>query len=102
MNKMEFAEAIGEKAGMSKAEGEKVLAAFVEVVTETLHKAGEINITGFGSFSVSDRKARTGVNPQNPSQKIQIPATRVPKFKSGKGLKDAVKSGMLTSTIDTE
>jgi len=94
MNKMEFAEALAEKAGVGKAEGEKMLNAFVDVVSNTLKAGGEVNITGFGAFSVSDRKARTGVNPQNPSQKIQIAATKVPKFKAGKALKDAIKSSM--------
>ena len=54
-------------------------------------KGEEVVLTGFGAFSVKQRAARTGVNPQNPSEKIQIPAVKVPKFKSGKALKDALK-----------
>ncbi len=91
MNKMELAEALAEKTGMGKADAEKALNAMVDVVTDELRKGGEVTITGFGSFSVSARAARTGVNPQNPSQKIQIAATKVPKFKAGKGLKEAVR-----------
>jgi DNA-binding protein HU-beta len=94
MNKMDLADAIAEKTGLSKGDSEKAVDAFTEVVTKTLASGGEVALTGFGGFSVSQRAARTGVNPQNPSQKIQIPATKVPKFKAGKGLKDAVKSGM--------
>ena len=91
MNKMELAEALAEKTGMGKSDAEKALNAVVEVVTEQLKSGHEVTITGFGSFSVSARAARTGVNPQNPSQKIQIAATKVPKFKAGKGLKEAVR-----------
>lgn len=78
--------------GMGKAETEKVIETAVEVITEQLKVGAEVNITGFGAFSVSQRAARTGVNPQNPSEKIQIAATKVPKFKAGKGLKEAVRS----------
>lgn len=91
MNKMELAEAMAQKTGMGKAEAEKALNAMVDVVTEQLKSGNEVTITGFGNFSVSARAARTGVNPQNPSQKIQIAATKVPKFKAGKGLKEAVR-----------
>lgn len=91
MNKMELAEALAQKTGMGKSDAEKALNAFVDVVTEQLKAGSEVTITGFGNFSVSARAARTGVNPQNPSQKIQIAATKVPKFKAGKGLKEAVR-----------
>lgn len=91
MNKNDLAESLASHTGMSKSEAEKFVNAFVDVVTGELKGGGEVSITGFGTFSVSQRAARTGVNPQNPSQKIQIPATKVPKFKAGKGLKDAVK-----------
>ena len=92
VNKVELAEAVSQKIGTTKGDAEKALSAVVEVITETLKGGGEVTITGFGSFSVSHRAARTGVNPQNPSEKIQIGATKVPKFKAGKGLKDAVRS----------
>jgi len=92
MNKVELAEAMAQKTGMTRADSEKALIAAVEVITAQLKAGGEVTITGFGSFSVSHRAARTGVNPQNPTEKIQIGATKVPKFKAGKGLKDAVRS----------
>jgi DNA-binding protein HU-beta len=91
MNKQEVIDALAAKMGSSRAEGEKALEAFVGVVTDALRLGQEISISGFGSFSVSNRAARMGVNPQNPAQKIQIAATKVPKFRAGKGLKDAVR-----------
>ena len=91
MNKMELAEALAEKTGMGKSDAEKAINAVVDVITEELKSGREVSLTGFGNFSVSARAARTGVNPQNPSQKIQIAATKVPKFKAGKGLKEAVR-----------
>lgn len=91
MKKKELVEKISAKTEIKKSSVEEVMDAFEEVVTQTLASGGEVTLTGFGAFKVSHRKARTGVNPQNPSQKIQIPAVNVPKFKAGKGLKDAVK-----------
>lgn len=91
MNKADLAQVLAEKLNVSKREGEDMLNAFVEVVTENLKKGEEIVLTGFGAFSVKQRAARTGVNPQNPTEKIQIPAVKVPKFKAGKALKDALK-----------
>ncbi len=91
MNKAELAHAIAEKVGLNKKEAENMVAAFVEIVEKTLVSGGEVNIAGFGAFSAKTRKGRIGVNPQNPSEKIQIPSVTVPKFKAGKGLKDALK-----------
>ncbi|MBX4187997.1 MAG: HU family DNA-binding protein [Candidatus Doudnabacteria bacterium] len=91
MNKQEVIDALAAKLGSNRTEAEKSLQAFVDVVTESLRIGQEINISGFGSFSVSDRAARMGVNPQNPEQKIQIAATKVPKFRAGEGLKRAVR-----------
>ena len=91
MNKAELAQKIAEKVGLSKKEGEAMVEAFTELVTETLKVDGEVTIAGFGAFSSKTRAGRVGVNPQNPTQKIQIPPVRVPKFKAGKGLKDALK-----------
>jgi DNA-binding protein HU-beta len=64
---------------------------FVQIVTDTLVAGGEVNIAGFGAFMPKTRAPRVGVNPQSPTEKIQIPAVTVPKFKAGKGLKDALK-----------
>jgi len=91
MNKAELAATIADKVGTSKKEAEEMVAAFVEIVTTTLKAGGEVNIAGFGAFSAKLRAGRVGVNPQNPSEKIQIPPVTVPKFKAGKGLKDALK-----------
>lgn len=91
MNKMELVEAIASKASVSKSEAEKVLNSMIEVVTDNLKVDKDVTITGFGSFSISHRKERQGVNPQNPSEKITIPAMKVPKFTAGKTLKDAVR-----------
>lgn len=91
MNKAELAQMLAEKLNVSKKEAEDMLNMFVEVVTGTLQKGEEVVLTGFGAFSAKLRAARTGVNPQNPTQKIQIPAVKVPKFKAGKALKDALK-----------
>ena len=91
MNKAQFAQAIAEKVGVSKKEAEDMVNAFLEIVTTTLQSGDDVVLTGFGAFSAKQRAARTGVNPQNPTQKIQIPAVIVPKFKAGKALKDALK-----------
>ena len=91
MNKAELAQAIAERAGVSKREAEDMVASFTEIVTQTIKQGGEVNIAGFGAFSAKTRKGRMGVNPQNPTQKIQIPPVTVPKFKAGKALKDALK-----------
>lgn len=91
MNKAELAQALAEKLNVSKREGEDFLNSFVDLVTATLKSGGEVVLTGFGAFSVKARAARTGVNPQKPTEKIQIPAVNVPKFKAGKALKDALK-----------
>jgi DNA-binding protein HU-beta len=91
MNKADLAQALAAKLNISKREGEDMINAFVELITTTLKSGDEVVLTGFGAFSVKQRAARTGVNPQNPTQKIQIPAVKVPKFKAGKALKDALK-----------
>lgn len=91
MNKQELIDAMAVKLGGNHTEAEKGLQAFIDSVTDALRTGQEVGISGFGVFAVSNRAARMGVNPQNPEQKIQIPATKVPKFRAGKGLKDAVR-----------
>lgn len=92
MNRPELAEKIAERVSdVSKKQAEDMLHAMVETVTETLKSGAEVTITGFGTFMAKKRMARMGVNPQRPGEKIQIPALTVPKFKAGKGLKDALK-----------
>jgi len=88
--KAELVSAIAEMAGTSKKDSEAVLQAFIDVVTKTLSKGEDVTLAGFGSFSVTQRQAREGVNPRT-LEKIQIAATKTPKFKAGKKLKEAVK-----------
>ncbi len=92
MNKIELIEKLANKAEISKKESEHFLNSFVELVTDTLKAGGEVTVTGFGTFMAKYRSARRGVNPQKPSETIQIPAVTVPKFKAGKSLKDALKA----------
>lgn len=92
MNKAELITFLAEKVGVTKKQAEDMVENFVDVVTETLQKGGEVTIAGFGTFSAKQRKGRMGVNPQRPTEKIQIPSVVVPKFKAGKGLKDALKA----------
>jgi DNA-binding protein HU-beta len=91
MNKAELAQVLSEKLNISKKEAEDTVNTTVDVIIETLTKGDEVVLTGFGAFSVKQRAARVGVNPQNPTEKINIPAVKVPKFKAGKALKDALK-----------
>lgn len=92
MNKAELIEKISEKVQIPKKQAEEALDCLVDTIITTIKADSEVTITGFGSFSAKQRAARMGVNPQNPSEKIQIPAVKVPKFKAGKSLKDALKS----------
>ena len=89
MTKSALVASIADKAGLTKKAAGDALEAFIATITETLSGGGQVTITGFGTFKISHRKARTGVNPQNPSQKIQIKASNVPTFKAGKQLKEA-------------
>jgi DNA-binding protein HU-beta len=91
MNKADLITHIADEVGVTKKQAEDMVEAFVKIVTDTLTKGGEVNIAGFGAFMSKQRKGRTGVNPQNPTEKIQIPSVVVPKFKAGKGLKEALK-----------
>ncbi len=91
MNKTELVAAIAEQADLSKKDAEKALKAFVDVVTDELKKGEKIQLVGFGSFEVADRAARTGINPLT-KKPMDIPASKAPKFKAGKALKDAVNA----------
>lgn len=91
MNKAQLIETVAIKAGVSKKEAEDVMQALINLIIERLKQGKEVTLTGFGTFSAKERHARMGVNPQNPKEKIEIPAVVVPKFKSGKTLKDALK-----------
>ena len=89
MNKSDLIAAIVEKAEISKKDAEKALKAFEEAVTEELKKGGKVQLVGFGTFEVSERAERVGRNPQTGEDMI-IAASKAPKFKAGKALKDAV------------
>ena len=90
MTKAELIASIGKEAKISKASAEKAVNAFAGSVMKALKKGDKLTLTGFGTFSVARRRARTGRNPQT-GKEIKIPATRVAKFKAGNVLKSAVK-----------
>jgi DNA-binding protein HU-beta len=91
VTKQEFVDAIASKANLSRRDAGAAVDAVLETVTDTLKSGDSITFTGFGKFSTSQRAAREGVNPRDPSQKVHIPAARVPKFSAGSQLKQAVK-----------
>ncbi|MDH6312930.1 DNA-binding protein HU-beta [Parabacteroides sp. PFB2-10] len=90
MNKTEFINAVSEKAGLSKVDAKKAVEAFVETVSNELKAGGKVALLGFGSFSVTEKAARKGVNPKT-KQPINIPARKTVKFKAGSELSDIVK-----------
>lgn len=90
INRETLVGAIVEKADMTKKDVEAVLECFMDEITKQLQQGNKVTLTGFGTFKVSDRAAREGINPQTKA-KIQIPAMTVPKFTAGKALKEAVK-----------
>ena len=91
MNKTELIAAVAEKAEISKKDAEKALKAFTDVVSEELVNGGKIQLVGFGTFEVSERPAREGRNPRT-GETMTIAATKTPKFKVGKALKDMVNA----------
>ncbi len=90
MNKSELVDNMAAEAGISKAAAEKALNAFMDSVTKALSKDDKVTLVGFGTFSVKERAARQGRNPQTGAN-IKIPARKVPRFKAGSKLSDAVK-----------
>lgn len=89
MNKMELIAAMAEETGFTKADAEKALSAFIHQVEAALKDGEKVQLTGFGSFEVKTRAERTGRNPQT-KEEFRIPASKVPSFKPGKVLKDAI------------
>lgn len=89
MNKSELIEAVAEQAEMTKAEAGRAVDAIVATITDTMSKQEDVSLIGFGTFTVRERAARTGRNPQT-GEAIQIKAAKVPAFKAGKALKEAV------------
>lgn len=91
MNKVELAAAIANETGLSKKDSEAAVKAFVEVVTNELKKGERVQLVGFGTFEVAERAAREGRNPQT-GKTMKIKASKAPRFKAGKALKDAVNT----------
>ncbi len=92
MNKQELVGQIVEKTGMTKKDAEMSLNAVVESISEALKGGDKVQLVGFGTFEVKDRKAREGRNPRNPEEVIKIPASKAVSFRAGKGLKDLVNN----------
>jgi len=91
MTKTALIAKLADELGVSKKLSGELVNAFIETVIAGVKKEGEVRLQGFGTFRASQRKARTGVNPQNPSQKIKIPAMKVVTFKAGSDFKSAVR-----------
>jgi|TARA_B100000427_G_C15221993_1_gene469427 DNA-binding protein HU-beta len=91
MTKQDLIAAAAAASGVTKKDSQAVLDAVLDTITASLAKGESVTITGFGTFRVSERAARNGVNPRNPQEKISIPAMKLPAFKAGKSLKDAVR-----------
>ena len=90
MNKQKLITAVAEKGYLTKVEAKRAIEAFTETIAEELAKGERVKLVGFGTFESRERKARVGVNPRNPDEKIEIPAFKAPVFKAGKLLKDKV------------
>ena len=89
MNKTELVASVAEKSGLTKKDSEKAVNAVLAAITESMENGDKVQLVGFGTFEVRERKARKAQNPQT-KEEITIPATKVPAFKAGKGLKDVV------------
>ena len=89
MNKVELAAAIASETGLSRKDSEAAVKAFIDVVAKELEKGEKVQLVGFGTFEVAERAAREGRNPAT-GESMQIEASRAPKFKAGKALKDAI------------
>ena len=89
VNRNEFVARVSENAGLSKTDASKAIDSVFEVISDSLRQGQEVRLVGFGTFAVAERAATEGRNPRT-GEKIQIAAARLPKFRAGKGLKDAV------------
>lgn len=89
MNKTELINAVAEKTGFSKKDTDKAVAAVIDTIVEAMKNGDKVSLVGFGVFEVKERAARVGHNPRT-NEQIEIPASKVPQFKAGKALKDAV------------
>ena len=90
MNKSELVDQLASRADLKRAEAERTLNTLTDIVKETLQRGGDVSITGFGKFSVAERGPRQGVNPQT-GERIQIAASKAPKFSAGADFKKALK-----------
>jgi len=90
LKKGDFVEYLVEKMEISKKQAEDFVETYVDFVTTTLKRGDEFTLTGFGTFLAKARKGRMGINPKNPTEKVEIPPSIVPRFRAGKGLKDAL------------
>lgn len=97
MTKSDFVDAVAKESKLTRKEADAAVKAFTTVVTDVLKKGDKITFVGFGTFDVGERSARTGRNPQT-GKEIKIKASKSPKFKAGKALKDAVNSGKKASS----
>jgi DNA-binding protein HU-beta len=93
VTKQEFVAEVARRSQLTARDAGRAVDAFLDTITDTLRNGGDVSFTGFGKFQTQERKARMGVNPRNPEQKVHIPAARVPKFSAGSALKSAVKGG---------
>ncbi len=91
MTKSEFVEQVADRADLSKKQADEAVKAFLETIEETLKRGSDVTFSGFGKFHVADRSAREGRNPST-GEKIQIKASKVPRFTAGSGLKNSLKS----------
>lgn len=93
MTKTQMIAELAEKLGVSKKMAKDMVESFIDVVIEQVKNGEEVRLQGFGTFKASERAARQGVNPRNPSEKIEIPAMKVATFKAGTEFKSAVRNG---------
>jgi DNA-binding protein HU-beta len=91
LTKPEFIARVAQKSGLTSRDAGKAVDAILDSVTDALRAGEEVSFIGFGKFSTQQRAERQGVNPRNPSERVTIPAARVPKFSAGSQLKQAVK-----------
>ncbi len=95
MNKSELVDAVAKSTGLSKADVDRSIKGIIYNISCALSRGEKVTFVGFGTFERRNRKARMGVNPQNPQQKIKIPAKKAPAFSAGSELKEAVATGKL-------
>jgi DNA-binding protein HU-beta len=91
VNRQEVITAVMRETGLNRGDADRAITAFLDTVTEELKRGGDVSLPGFGKFTTQQRAARSGVNPRNPAERVQIPEARVPKFTAGSSLKSAVK-----------